>query len=111
MNQNQMYMPNMLPVPSSDKIDDLPIQQQQMNATEYARIAPLINQEPGKKPTKRSLKKYLFIAIFFVLISMNLLDKIILGMVPSLENFGYVLTIIKALVFVIGLYILDNLLV
>lgn len=93
---------------NSEKIDDLPVMQQKMNPTEYAKLAPLIHETKKNIKLKRSLKKYLLSGLLFIILNISVFDKIILGILPSLQSFSYVVIIIKAVLFIISLYILDN---
>jgi len=111
MNQQHMQPMQRQMQYTSERIDDLPVQNHQMNPTEYAKIAPLLrvgSEVTATKENRRSIKKYIFTALLFTFVSISLFDKIILGVIPSLENFTWVLTIVKSVIFVIGLYILDN---
>lgn len=95
----------MIKYSTSDPIDSLPIQTEYLNPTEYARIAPLINETIK---AVIPLKRYVIMFILFVVISMTLIDSVLEKMFPTLEKFRYLIVFIKALIFVLIVYIIDN---
>ena len=97
----------MIKYSTSDDIDKLPIQTDMSNPTEYARIAPLI-AETSK--IVNPLKKYLIMFVLFSILSLPFIDSFILNLLPSLQSFKYIIPFIKGLIFIIIIYILDNVL-
>ena len=97
----------MITYSTSDEIDKLPIQTDMSTPTEYARIAPLL-KETSK--IVNPLKKYLIMFALFIILSLPLIDSFIKSLIPSLNSFSYVIPFIKGLIFVIIIYISDNVL-
>lgn len=95
----------MIKYSTSDPIDNLPIQTEYLNPTEYARIAPLIDESIK---AIIPLKRYVIMFILFIIISMSIIDVILEKFFPVLENFNYIILIIKAFIFVLLTYIIDN---
>ena len=104
-------MENQQVVYGSERIDQLPSPQKPLNPTEYARLMSILPTQEnfqGKIDTKH-LKHYLAVGILFALLSLSFVDKMLLWIFPSLQNFSYLIIILKTLLFLILLYILEQL--
>lgn len=88
----------------SERIDQLPLSSDALQPTDYARIAPLL--EEGYTVSK-SLPHYSVAFILFVVLSFGFVDKLITGYAPSLAQVPIALLLAKALVFVVVLYMAD----
>ncbi len=97
----------MIKYSSSDPIDSLPIQNDYLNPTDYAKLAPFIDETIK---IAIPLKRYLIMFILFIIVSMTFIDSLLEKFFPFLENFNYLIIMIKSLIFVITIYIIDNIL-
>jgi len=88
----------------SEMIDKLPLSNDPLQPMEYARIVPLLDE--GYR-LSRPLQHYLIVMILFVLFSLSMVDRLILGYAPNLGRVGLILTFIKALAFGMVLYMID----
>ena len=91
----------------SEIIEHLPISTTPLEPTEYARIAPLLNTVSS---LTRPLRHYLIAMTLFVVLSFSFIDSLIVGYAPSLGQVGIALTLVKAAIFGIALYMIDFLL-
>lgn len=95
----------------SDRIDQLPQPTKPLNPTDYARLLPLMpnTQESYSNNTKgKNIKHYLIVAALFILLSFSFTDNIILAVFPTLQNFSYLMVLVKAILFVVGLYLIER---
>ena len=88
----------------SEMIEQLPVSNDPLLPLDYARIAPLLDE--GYNLSK-PLQHYLIAMILFVLLSLTVIDRLILGYAPSLAGTGFILILVKALVFGMLLYMID----
>jgi uncharacterized membrane-anchored protein len=72
---------------------------------DYAKIAPLLDE--GSKLIY-PMKRYIIAMALFLICSLSILDGIILRFSPGLTNFGYIILLIKALLFGVSLYMCDH---
>jgi hypothetical protein len=85
-------------------IEQLPVSNDPLLPVDYARIAPLLDE--GYNLSK-PLQHYIIAMILFVLLSLSLVDRLIVGYEPSLSSTGFILILIKALTFGMLLYMID----
>jgi len=88
----------------SEMIEQLPVSNDPLLPLDYARIAPLLDE--GYNLSK-PLQHYIIAMVLFVLLSLGLVDRLILGYAPSLSSMGFVLVLIKASIFGMLLYMID----
>lgn len=89
----------------SEMIDQLPVSSQSLQAIDYARIAPLLDETAD---LIRPLQHYAIAMALFVVLSLGVVDRVIVGYAPSLAQVGIVLVAVKAVIFGIVLYIIDH---
>jgi hypothetical protein len=91
---------------TSEIIEQLPISNEPLHPIDYAKIAPLLDE--GSKLVQ-PMKRYIIAMILFLIFSLTFIDGIITRFAPTLIQFGYMISIIKAIIFGIVLYIVDHL--
>lgn len=89
----------------SEIIEQLPVSEEMTHPEDYAKIIPLL-EEGGK--VVYPLKRYIIMFSLYVLFSSNMIDKILLNVYPNLGIYPLLVTLAKALAFVIVIYIVDN---
>jgi hypothetical protein len=94
----------------SERIDQLPAPQKPLNPTEYARLMSILPTQENfqNKFDTKHIKHYLAVGILFAVLSFSFIDKLILWGFPSLQNFSYLIIVLKTLIFLILLYILEQ---
>ncbi|NDB36252.1 MAG: hypothetical protein EB023_13160 [Flavobacteriia bacterium] len=90
---------------TSEIIEQLPMSNDPLHPMDYAKIAPLLDE--GSKLI-HPLKRYIIAMALFLVCSLSILDGIILRFSPALANFGYIVLLIKSVIFGVLLYICDN---
>lgn len=88
----------------SERLDQLPLSPEPLQAMDYARIAPLL--EEGYK-LSRPLQHYVIAMVLFVVFSQSFIDGLITGYAPSLGQVRIALVCVKALIFGALLYMID----
>lgn len=89
----------------SEIIEKLPTVSEPIHPEEYARIAPLLDES---SKLVRPLKRYLLIAILFVVLSLHLVDTLLVSVFPTLGINPFLPVLAKAFGFMIIIYITDN---
>jgi hypothetical protein len=92
--------------PSSEILDQLPVSAEALRAEDYARIAPLLDET---SKMVQPLKRYLIAWVLFVVFSLKMMDTLLIKSSPKFGELGYMLVVVKGLMFVAILYLLDNL--
>jgi hypothetical protein len=90
---------------TSEIIEQLPLSNEPLHPMDYAKIAPLLDE--GSKLI-HPMKRYIIAIVLFLICSLSMLDGIILRFSPGLANFGYIILLIKAVLFGVLLYICDH---
>lgn len=91
----------------SDLLEQLPVSAEPIRPEEFARLAPLLDE--GSKAV-RPLRRYLIAWVLFVVFSLKFMDTLLVRASPTLAQLGYGLVVVRGALFVMLLYILDNLL-
>ena len=92
--------------PSSEVLDQLPVSAEALRAEDFARIAPLLDET---SKLVQPMKRYVIIWVLFVVFSLNMMDTLLVKSSPKLGELGYMLVVVKGLIFAAILYLLDNL--
>ena len=90
----------------SEIVEHLPLSQEPIPPEDYAKIAPLLDETTD---LIYPLRKYIIIAILFIIMNMSWIDSFILKIVPSLSSFSYLIVLVKALLFATIVYLVENL--
>jgi hypothetical protein len=90
----------------SEIVEHLPLSQENILPEEYAKIAPLLDEGTD---LIYPLRKYIFIAILFVLMNQSWVDSFIMRVFPSLSHFSYLVVALKGLLFATIIYLVDHL--
>ena len=90
---------------TSDSIENLPLNNDILDPTDYNKIAPLLHES---SKLVYPLQRYIIMFILFIILSLPTVDRMILGVFPRLQNFSYLVNVVKALILVIIVYIIDN---
>lgn len=89
----------------SEIIEQLPMSDETTHPDDYAKIMPFL-EEGGK--VLYPMKRYIFMFALYVMFSSNLIDKVLLNVYPNLGVYPLLVTLAKALAFIIVIYIVDN---
>jgi hypothetical protein len=89
----------------SEIIESLPLSQEPLLPTDYAKIAPLLDE--GSKLVQ-PLKRYIIAILLFFICSLSVLDELIRRFSPAIGQFSYVLLLVKAVIFGVVLYVCDQ---
>jgi hypothetical protein len=91
----------------SEIIEQLPTSFDPLHPEEYARIAPLL--EEGSKIIY-PMKRYFLLMGLFIVFSYNFIDRMLVAVSPSLGMHPMVTMTAKAFMFIVIVYIIDNVL-
>jgi hypothetical protein len=89
----------------SELIEQLPLSHDPLLPTDYAKIAPLLDE--GSKLVQ-PMKRYLVAILLFFICSLSVLDEIIRRFSPTVGQFTYAVLLIKAIIFGVVLYVCDQ---
>lgn len=90
---------------TSDSIENLPFKDDILDPTDYNKIAPLLHES---SKLVYPLQRYIILFVLFIILSLSSVDTLLLGFFPKLQNFSYLVNVVKALILVVIIYIIDN---
>jgi hypothetical protein len=90
----------------SEIVEHLPVSQEKILPEEYAKIAPLLDDTTD---LVYPLRKYLIILVLFIVLSHSSIDHLVLKIIPSLHSFSYLVVVVKAALFAVIIYLVENL--
>jgi hypothetical protein len=102
-------MENQQIVYGSERIDQLPAPQKPLNPTEYARLMSIFPTQENFQTNVKRAKHYFVVGIVFAVLSFSFVDHFIAWAFPSIQNFSYLIIVLKTLIFLILLYIIEQL--